>query len=123
MKKIITLFLLIGIHAAAQDTLVMKDNSRMLAKVLAIKINDINYKRFEMPDGPLYTIAKDQVRYIRFVSGLKESFESAVVPAPTTMTASANDLYRRGMMDAQRYYKNPGGSFGVFCASAGCGIL
>lgn len=124
MKKLITLFLFIGLHAAAQDTIVMKDNSRKIVKVLEIKLNEISYKRFEMPDGPLYVVAKPDVQYIHFASGLKESFESSAYRAPAANPLfSPKEMYNKGMIDASRYYKHPGGSFGVFCASSGCGVL
>lgn len=89
MRKI-TLFLLLLCIAGitnAQDILVKNDKTELKVKVLEITDAAIKYKKFEMQDGPTYSIAKAAVFMIMYQNGTKEYMENKqVVPIvkPTT---------------------------------------
>lgn len=80
MKKLITLCLCVSaasLSASAQDLIVKKDSSVIEAKVLSVKENEIEYKRYNYLDGPTITIGRDKVISITYANGETESFENA----------------------------------------------
>lgn len=58
-----------------QDTIVMRDNSKLIAKVLEISTTEVKYKRFDNIDGPDYEVSKNDVSSITYSNGLKDMFE------------------------------------------------
>lgn len=50
----------------AQDTIVKKNNTIILSKILELNDSILKYKRFKMLDGPMYTIDKKDVQYYIF---------------------------------------------------------
>lgn len=78
MKKIICLALLIlGIQIAAnaQDKIFRKNGSIITCKIIEIGTDDIKYVPNDNLTGPTYSIAKDNIKYIVFANGKKESYE------------------------------------------------
>ena len=78
MKSIYILFLLILFSAKisfAQDTLFMRNNTIILAKVLEVDAKEIKYNRFEVPNGPIYTDDKENINEIHYKNGLKDIFK------------------------------------------------
>ena len=78
MKKTVLLSLLAanfcGVYA--QDVIVKKDGSTILAKVLTIGETEVEYKKFNRQDGPTYKISVDKLLSINHESGDKETFEA-----------------------------------------------
>lgn len=77
MKKIVPLIsflLLVHVSVFCQDTIVMRNNTKIIAKVLEINVSEIKYKRFDMLDGPLYIELKSNILFIKFANGIKEEF-------------------------------------------------
>lgn len=76
MKKLF--LLLIGASIAsishAQDTIVFKNASDIEAQITAITPETITYKRWDNPNGPTYTVNKDEVFYIKYENNTKEVF-------------------------------------------------
>src|ERR1035437_3586109 len=64
----------------AQDTVVKRNNEKVVAKIIEVNQNDIKYKRFDYQDGPTFSIVKWELKYIVYGNGVKESFEN--YPAP-----------------------------------------
>lgn len=62
-----------------QDTIVMRDNSKLIAKVLEISSTEVKYKRFDNIEGPDYVINKNDVSSITYNNGLKDAFEIASI--------------------------------------------
>lgn len=73
MKKIITLSLLFCfgflITSSAQDIIYKKDGSREESKIIMVGDKEIQYKKFNNPEGPVYTIAKSQILMITYENG------------------------------------------------------
>lgn len=67
----------------AQDTIYKLNGELLAAKILEINQTDIKYKRFNLPDGPLFITAKTEIQKIKFANGAVDSFrvEEAVVAA------------------------------------------
>lgn len=56
----------------AQDLIVKRNGDEIKAKVLEISVTEIKYKNFDNINGPLYTILKRDVLFIRYENGTKE---------------------------------------------------
>ena len=75
---LITLILMILYLPAvqAQDTIVKRNNEKIVGKILDVDPTEIKYKRFDYQDGPTFTVVKWELKYIVYGNGIKESFES-----------------------------------------------
>jgi hypothetical protein len=77
MKKIALLFCHLffsSIAAFSQDTLYKRNGDILLTRILEINPENIKYKKFELPDGPIYIIEKSELFMVRYQNGLKEVF-------------------------------------------------
>lgn len=83
MRKItmMLLFVLTAVITQAQDIIVKNDKTELKVKVLEITDVAIKYKKFEMPDGPVYSILKTEVFMIMYQNGTKEYMET-IQPKP-----------------------------------------
>ena len=80
--------------ATAQDTIVLTDASRIVAKVTSITPDNISYLRFDNQSGPSYTVLRSKVNAIIYANGVKEVYNDlaqfpAPVAAPTPAPAPA----------------------------------
>ena len=75
----------------AQDLITKTNGSDIKAKVLEVTQTEIKYKRYESPQGPIYTISKSDALMIRYKDGTKDIFKndenvkpkvSSIVEAP-----------------------------------------
>ncbi|MER2999575.1 hypothetical protein [Pontibacter populi] len=137
MKQLltITLLALLTTSGFAQDVITKKNGEGVQAKVLEITPTEIKYKRFENPDGPIYTLAKTDVLLVKYENNTEEVFtgtesftqgvvKPSVETAPVTKTAitkepvvnaTSTNLYVKGQHDAEMHYSN--------YKSAGTGVL
>ena len=86
MKKLLALsmMLLVGINLYAQDIIVKRDGTTIMAKVLTVGTTVVEYKKWTNQDGPTYSIEKSELLSINYANGEKDVFE-----APATETTSA----------------------------------
>ena len=77
MKKqiILTMLSLSALNVVAQDVVVKKDGSTILAKVLEVNQDNIKYKKFSNQNGPTYTINLSDVMSVNYENGEKETFD------------------------------------------------
>ena len=85
MKKyfLSLLFFSIAFISYAQDTLVKRNNQKIVCKVIEIGTTEIKYKTWDNLDGPIYDIKKSDVRKIIYQNGKEELVaedEYSVVP-------------------------------------------
>src|ERR1035437_7416600 len=64
----------------AQDTIIKRNEEKIIAKIIEVNQNDIKYKRFDYQDGPTFTVVKWELKYIVYGNGVKESFENYSAP-------------------------------------------
>ena len=64
----------------AQDTIVKRNGEKLIVKLAEVNLNDVRYKRLDLPDGPLYTLPKQEIKIVIYYNGIKESFENFVPP-------------------------------------------
>ena len=75
MKQLLVMFMLLCSTAVfAQDVIVKKDGSTILAKVLEVNTKDIKYKKHSNLSGPTYTINKSEIMSINYENGEKDTF-------------------------------------------------
>jgi hypothetical protein len=144
------IFILISlcyINLSAQDTLILNNSTKVIAKILEINPDQIKFKRLDNIDGPLYILNKSSVKYIVYSNGLKEQIESSPNQQATTIqtqtinlnnevkaqSTNTNEEYgselteRRGRIDARKYYTHDGGAIGTgittFFCSPICGLI
>lgn len=91
MKKTFMVFcvgLMATVICHAQDVIVKKDGSTIIAKVSEVNQGDIKYKKFSNQSGPTYTINKAEVLAINYENGEKDSFEDVVLAKTNVNTES-----------------------------------
>lgn len=90
MKRLLflTVALLTGVVAMAQDLVVKTDSTRIQAQVVEVSPEAVRYKRFTAPNGPTYVLPVAQISYIRYVDGFVENYNHTKA-APATPVASA----------------------------------
>lgn len=80
--KILTLvlFLCALTQTKAQDIIIKNDKTEIKAKVLELTEDVIKYRKFEVLDGPIYSIKKSDVFMILYKNGIKEYIENNTTP-------------------------------------------
>jgi hypothetical protein len=76
MRIVLTIGFFLGwiFSIAAQDTILLKTGDEIQSRVLEIGENEVKYKKFENPDGPLYALRTAEIFLIKFENGTKEVF-------------------------------------------------
>ena len=86
MRKILILLVIIigfGICANAQDVITLKNGTDIKALVQKIDDIEIEYKKFDNPNGPNYTLKKSEILIIRYANGSKDIFSEEAKPIET----------------------------------------
>lgn len=87
MKRLWLLFwAFFPILISAQDLIVKKDGDVVQAKVLKVGSTEVEYKKWNNQDGPLYSIEIGNILAINYQNGDKETFDN--VSAPTSQPAA-----------------------------------
>lgn len=87
---LITILLIVAQIATAQDVIVKKDNTTVVAKVLEIGSTEVKFKKWSNQDGPLYTINVSEIAQINYQNGEVEKFLNNV-PAPQETIELTNE--------------------------------
>ena len=102
--RVITLVFFASV-SYGQDTIVRKDGSSILSKVIEIDKTDIKYKKFENLEGPSYLISKSEINYIRYQNGTVDSFNVVTKKQPVVYVKKPlSEMYLKGQEDAKQYY-------------------
>jgi hypothetical protein len=59
-------------QTSPSDTIVTKKNTFIIGKITKIGESEIEYKKVNSPDAPVYVISRDKLKEIRFSNGMKE---------------------------------------------------
>jgi hypothetical protein len=80
MKQLlyIPLFIFCANTLRAQDTIIKRNDVRIIGKVTEIGPAEVKYRRMDMPDGPLFIERKEEIRMIIYKGGQKEIFDAPV---------------------------------------------
>ncbi len=100
------LILILCIPAAtllnAQDTLMIREQGRIAAKVDEITLKQIKYRRWDNLEGPQYIKSKNEIEWIRYKNGTEERFP-AVLDEPSYLL-STDTLQRMSVFGTRLYY-------------------
>jgi hypothetical protein len=101
-KITIGLSLLSNTILFAQDSLVLKNNSKLLIKIIESGANETKYSSFRDQSGPVFSINNSEVAYIVYADGYKQIIE----PVDSTINYNSTKyLYINGQADADHFYK------------------
>lgn len=75
-KMLLTLFACMASfgYAIAQDVITTREGKDIQAKIVEVTSDEIKYKKFNNPDGPLFTLKKSEVLIVRYQNGENEVF-------------------------------------------------
>lgn len=85
----------------SQDLIFKKDGAEIQAKILKVGTEEIEYKKHDNPDGPVYTELTAEILAIQYENGSKDIFEEQENKTPRFN----NDLFTKGQSDALLYYR------------------
>jgi len=71
----IVIIFLFSFTVYSQDTIVKKDNSKIIAKIIEVNPTEIKYKQPDNLDGLIYNIAKYEIAYVTYNNGIKEIYQ------------------------------------------------
>ena len=76
----------------AQDTIVTRNGEKIISKLVEVNPTNIRYKRFDYLDGPLFMLEKQDIKFILYGNGMKDSFENYVAPPAPAVKFPVVDL-------------------------------
>lgn len=86
-KNTLFIFLtLFTLNLFAQDTIVLRDATEIVAKVVNIGVSEITYKKWNNLDGPTYQLLRKDIFYIKYANGEKDVFTNMQEKAPSYST-------------------------------------
>ena len=91
---ILTMLSLAALNVAAQDVVVKKDGSTILAKVLEVNRDNIKYKKFSNQNGPTYTINLSDVMSVNYENGEKEDFNNSSITNDANQGNEAKEIIK-----------------------------
>ncbi|MDE5788304.1 MAG: hypothetical protein K2H79_07170 [Bacteroidaceae bacterium] len=89
----------------AQDVLVKKDGSTILAKILRITETEVEYKNYDNPDGPTRVISISSLLRINYQNGQSETFAAGTsddIVTRETATKFSDDRKLMQMYNSMR---------------------
>ncbi len=75
------ILILITFRSFSQDRIKTVSGEVVQAKVLEVNKNEVKYKRYSNPDGPVYVLGTQEISEITYQNGEKEVFNSVKSPA------------------------------------------
>ena len=98
------LMLFASVKTFAQDTIVKRSNEIILGKVVEVGDTEINFRRQNNLNGPIYVIEISDVAVIKYGSGAKDIFNAFEMPKQTQQ----NQTLKEGVKQAPpRQTENP----------------
>ncbi len=103
MKKILLLCLILFSYCFvfSQDTIVKRNGEKLVVKIIEVNTDNIRYKRVDYPEGPLFMLLKQDINFVVYGNGSKESFENYLPPSLPKPNLQPIDLT---IQPSGRYY-------------------
>lgn len=95
---VIMIFILLATDFFSQDIIVKKDGDEIKAKVTEVSISEIKYKKHESPNGPIYTILKNDVFMIKYENGTKDVFKETQISETKSLKQQPKDLHKNAFI-------------------------
>lgn len=99
--KISLLCLLFSFVGKAQDTIFFKSKQKLVVIVKEVSPTEIQYKKLELPDGPMYIVSKNDVEKIVYKNGYTDVFK----PAPEEAKAAESFVVYKSEGENLNYEK------------------
>lgn len=93
---ITALLIIAGQHLKAQDTLVKRRGDKLVVKLVEINPHNILYKRFDYPDGPVFSILREEIAEIIYRNGARELLTKASPVEKTNVKHSELSIIKNG---------------------------
>lgn len=76
MKKVLLILfaLIVGFGAVAQDVIFLTNGDEIEAVVIKVTDSELEYKRYDNPDGPSYVRSLDKIFMVKYENGAKDVF-------------------------------------------------
>ena len=96
MKTSISLLIIILTHITSfsQDTIFFKNAGKIIVIVKEVAQTEVQYKKAELPDGPMYIISKDDIEKIVYKNGYTEVIKKATTINTTNTTSQSFEVYK-----------------------------
>jgi len=85
----------------SQDVITNKNGEDIQARILKVGTEEVEYKRYDNPDGPVFTMTKSDILLIRYENGTKDIFDEKLNEPPRF----SNEMFMKGQADASLYYQ------------------
>jgi hypothetical protein len=87
MKKILFILgaLVYGHALFAQDIIILESGDEIKTKVQEIGTDNVKYKKYDNPSGPIYTLMKSDIFMIKYENGDKDVFKETESKAAATV--------------------------------------
>lgn len=117
------IFLCLAFTVRAQDIITLLDGETIECKVTKIGLSEIEYKKLDNLDGPLYIMEKSLIFMITYEGGTKDVFsiqaDSSTVVVEELNVVDLRNFCEEGRKDAMKYRNGvghvvAGALFGVF---------
>ncbi|MBI3521119.1 MAG: hypothetical protein HY062_17395 [Bacteroidetes bacterium] len=91
MKRLIATFACCSflLSLNAQDTIVLRNDTKISAKIVEINPSNVKYKKSNNVDGPNYIEAKDNIKWIKYANGLVDTIQADKKTAPLYVSSPA----------------------------------
>ena len=70
MKYILFFITFWSFSVYSQDIITTKKGEDIVAKVLEVNVNEVKYKKYNNPQGPIYLLLKSDILLIRYENGI-----------------------------------------------------
>jgi hypothetical protein len=107
MKKIILLFFILTavFQLNGQDIITKKSGEEIQSKIIEITTSEVKYKKYDNLGGPIYSILKNEVFFIKYENGTKEVINTLENNNKSNNTAQDLDPCLLGEQDADLNYR------------------
>jgi hypothetical protein len=100
MKNLLIALLLtvFNISIYAQDNITLKNGDEIKSKVLEVTTTEVKYKKYDNLDGPIYTISKSDILFIKYENGQKDVFNDTKEETNTSTNNTTNNTNSKRKM-------------------------
>ncbi|WP_317898111.1 hypothetical protein [Aurantibacillus circumpalustris] len=127
MKKIVLVFSFAGLKLVAQDTLIFKNQTKLISLVLWVGEDSIRYKNIENITGPDLYARNSEIHLVKYRNGRVENIDSLQIrntslknlqkqteSLQSKAESNSVQMYKNGTFHAEVNYKCKGCKVGFF---------
>ncbi len=80
----------------AQDVIIKNDGTEIESKIIEVGIENIKYKKYSSPEGPIYLLPKNEIFLIKYEDGTKDVFNPKESNTNNN-NSSSSEISRKGL--------------------------